>query len=479
MSLKTTGPVKNDTAWVSRRFIHSILLSCTCLLAVRVPMIQAEHLIQILEEAERNEPKFLIAQKQHSLVKEILKQANAGLLPKITFDFDYLKTHQDIVSTSNPIYAQGTSDFKTEDYTLNLTQPVVDLPALIRRRQAKTEVERSDVELEDSLQELMVLVATKYFEALATQDGLNLIQAELAAVEEHYKLAQVRTSRGLSPLSDLYDASARLEAVKALRVESRNRRADALQAIREITGRVPRELATLRADFRLVKPVPEDGDLWVESAMKANLDLAIQRHTIEVARNEINLRKSGHWPTLSLFGRHNGRDAGGSLFGGGSNIRTTDLFFRFSVPFYQGGETTSRTRGATGLLEIAEIQQTEKTRAVVREVWASYSGLLGAIYKVRALAKAVEAQKLTLAAKKSGFESGLFAGMAVLDAEHEVNQALLNSVQARYDYLLYTLRLKRVVGGLGVEDLKRINGWLETRTTSDAKIEDANPASPR
>lgn len=438
---------------------RGLLVPALIALMVGAPL-RAETLLDLFTLAKDNEPQFLAATHEYLAAKEKLPQANANLLPKITFDLDYIKTHQNIASSNNPVYALGSSDFDTRDYTVNLTQPVLDLSAIARRRQAESEVDVADAELQDAQQDLALLVSTRYFEALTAQDRLELVDAELAAVEENYKLAETRTSQGISPLTDLYDASARLETVKAQRVEARNKLADAMQALRELTGSVPATVSPLRIDFRLVKPVPEDGDMWVTSAMQQNIGLAIQKCLVKVAKEEIDVRKDGHWPTITLLGRHNRRDAGGSLFGGGSDIINTDLYLRLSLPVYSGGQVTSRTREAAELMEVTKHILTQKTRAVVREVWAAYTGILGTIYRVRALSKSVDAQKLTLEAKKSGLESGLYTGLAVLDAEHDVNQAKLDYAQARYEYVLFMLRLKRAVGGLREDDVKKINGWL-------------------
>jgi outer membrane protein len=72
----------------------------------------------------------------------------------------------------------------------------------------------------------------------------------------------------------------------------------------------------------------------------------------------------------------------------------------------------------------------------------------------------VVSQKLALEAKKEGFRSGLYTGLAVLDAERDLYQAKQDYALARYDYLLNSLRLKQGAGTLNYEDLTQVGAWF-------------------
>jgi outer membrane protein len=73
----------------------------------------------------------------------------------------------------------------------------------------------------------------------------------------------------------------------------------------------------------------------------------------------------------------------------------------------------------------------------------------------------VVAQQSALQAKEEGFKSGLFTLSPVLDAQRDLFLAKRDYAQARYDYLLYRLRLKQAVGTLSDADLTAIYAALE------------------
>ena len=68
---------------------------------------------------------------------------------------------------------------------------------------------------------------------------------------------------------------------------------------------------------------------------------------------------------------------------------------------------------------------------------------------------------MALKATKAGFEVGTRTAIEVLNAEREIFRSQRDYANARYDYLLNTLRLKIAVGLLSIDDLDQINNWLE------------------
>ena len=68
--------------------------------------------------------------------------------------------------------------------------------------------------------------------------------------------------------------------------------------------------------------------------------------------------------------------------------------------------------------------------------------------------------ELGVDAKRTAYESGLTSSLSVLDAERDLFFARTDFSSARYDYLINTLRLKRAVGLLTLDDLKQVNNML-------------------
>lgn len=424
------------------------------------PVQASADLVQIYELAKKNDPAFAQAEYIKRTALESRRQAFAGFLPTVMAEAEYIDTSQDIVSSDNAYFASGTSDFGSTTYTVSLTQPIFHYATWIRYDQSKTEVARSVMEFEVARQDLMMRSAETYFAALAAVDNLDFAKSEVAAVALNNKAVEKRYSAGLATVMDLYDSRARLSTSTARITDAENILDDSLLGIFEITGQYFHDLAGSKSGRALHSPEPLDEEEWVRQALQQNPAILMQRYEVKMAAVEVKRQKAAHYPTIDIVGRFNNRDTDGSLFGGGSEVETTEFLVKAKIPLYQGGYVLSRTREARQFVKAAREGLRREERVVERQVRRAYQGVLGAIRRMEALMKAVEAQELTLEARHKGFAAGLLASIAVLDAERDLYHIRLDFATARYDYLLHSLRLKQGAGILQEQDLVAMNEWF-------------------
>jgi len=425
------------------------------------PPAFAEDLLGAYGLALKNDPRFIGARYERDASVEKLSQARAGLLPKLTAEGVYTQTRQNIISSDNTVYGQGTSTFPTTSYSLSLTQPLINFASWASLQRAKATAKGADLRLEVAKQDLMVRLAKSYLGALATRDNVEFIGAEELAVSRYHELVSGRFASGLTARTDLLDAKARLSDVKARKIAAESTMDDAFQALKEIAGQDLAKIAPLREELPLLSPDPDKIDAWIDATVKQSPALEMQRQAVEEARHEISRQQAGHYPYLNLEANYDRTKTEGTLFGGGSEVETASALVRLSVPLYEGGIVNSRTREARGLYQSAVQEEERQVRAAKKETRAAYLGVASSIERVRALRDAVEAQKLVLEAKKEGYRSGLYTIVAVLDAERDLYRARRDYAVARYDYIMNSLRLKKSVGTLSESDIASVNEWLE------------------
>lgn len=446
------------TSCRKKRGLSSLLLWLT-LLFLASP-VYAVGLADVFLLAEKNDPAFHVSLYQQSAIKEGRKQAISKLLPTLSASAEYTQTYQDIKSSDNDVFGVGKTDFDTTSYNLTLTQPVLHFDSIIGLKQSKAEILRAEAELALSRQDLVVRVAALYIMALAAQDQLNYAESEQTAVEKHFELASGRYEMGLIPLTDLHDAKARLAAVRAQTIEAQNVLADALQGLQEVTGVSVDGLNQLQVDAPLVLPEPPEITSWIKGGQAQNLGLEVQRQTVAVAEQEVRRQRSGHYPTVDLIGRYNNQETEGTLFGGGSDVDTTDLLLQLNLPLYQGGFVNSRVREAKHQLRAAQQELTRQQRAVERLTRSAFLGVNSSIRQVEALKQSMVSNHLALEAKQEGYLSGLYTSLNVLDAERDLSLVSIDYAQARYSYILNSLKLKQSVGTLNSEDLLDLDQWF-------------------
>lgn len=421
----------------------------------------SEDLTQIYALAKAGDPKYKAGRYEFEAVGYAEPQALAALLPTVSLESTQTDTRQRIISSANAVFASGLSQYPTRNMTLTLTQPIFKLSAWRGYEQAQTKVKQAAANFGAIEQDLMLRTATAYLNVLAARDALGFADAERDAIKRQLDLVQQRFSSGLVARVGLFDAKARYELKEADVVAAKNDLDDKLQALREMTGKLVSNLKSLREDIPLQQPEPIDMSKWIEAGLQQNLLLLARRHTVEVAQQEVGRQRAGHAPLVDLVATQNGKVTGGSLFGGGSNVETTDVMFRLTIPIYSGGSTSALTDEAMKRYYAALEDLERDARQVERQTRAAFQGVTGGTVRVKALAQGVVSSLSARELKLEGHKSGLETILQVLDAERDLYAAKRDSARARYDYLLNRLRLKQAVGTLNEEDLTEINKLMQ------------------
>lgn len=444
------------------RLCHLALTAACAVAALLLPSLaRAESLVEAYKLALQNDPKYRAAQAEYRASGTAVDQARAGFLPTVRFDLERTETRQRILRSQNPIFGAGVTDFPTNNDTLSINQPIFRKDVIERFAQAKAIVRQAEFQRLAAEQDLQLRTTAAYLVVLAATDSLALAKAEREAVGKALDLAREKLRMGLGTIVNQHDAAARYAVTQAREIEAQNRLRDAQQGLREITGKLIESAQTLREAFPLETPEPAVIERWLESAFEKNLALRARREAVEVARQEVERQRAGHFPSLNLLLNHNRRNSGSTLFGGGSDVETTDLTLRLSVPIFEGGLTSAVTREAAFRYQKSLEELEQERRAIERATRASYDGTLAGVGLVRALRQSVVSQESALQAKDQGYRAGLFTLLPVLDAQRDLYLAKRDYAQSRYDYLFNRLRLKQAAGTLSEVDLASVGAALQ------------------
>jgi len=424
-------------------------------------LVHGESLVEAYKLAHQSDPKFKAAQYDAKASGTAIDQAWAGFLPVARIDADHTDTRQRILSSNNPIFGAGVSNYPTSGYTVSVTQAIFRKDVIERFSQAKAVVRQAEYTVLATEQDLMLRLTSAYLSVLAATDGLALASAERQSVGKSLDLAREKLRMGLGTITNQHDAAARYAVTQAREIEAQNKLRDARQALREITGKLIEQVQALREEISLETPQPPVLERWLESAFERNLPLRARREAVEVARQEVERQRAGHYPSMNLVLNHNRKDAGSTLFGGGSTTETTDLTLRLSLPIMDGGLTSAVTQEAAYRLQKSQEDLEQERRGVERATRAAFDGTLSGVSLVRALQQSVVSQQSALQAKEEGYKSGLYTLLPVLDAQRDLYLALRDYAQSRYDYLLNRLKLKQAAGTLSEGDLESIGASLQ------------------
>jgi len=426
----------------------------------------AESLMSVYQLALENDNELSVARNQNEAAQQAGRQLTGLYYPSMNVGFDHLETNQVINRSENDVFGSGESDFPTDVLSLSLTQPIFRWDYFNQRKVAKAEISQADYELAAAEQSLMLRSAEAYLLALAARDNEFVTKAELDAVAQQLKLAEKRLEVGLADPTEVYESRARTEFNQSEVIVAENQLIDRDEALRVITGSPIANLLPLQDDFEMVSPEPADENSWISRALENNLTVKSRSAAAEVAIAEFGVQKADRYPTFDFVANFNNRDSGGSLFGGGSDVDTTDLIVRANWKVFQGGIINARIREALYRKQSAEDELALEKANVRRETRKAYRAVVSSIIKSRALKTSMESQKLAADSKIKGFETGANSNIDVLDAKRDFFFVQRDYLKSRYEYLLGLLNLKMQVGSLSPQDLQMVDGMLQAEGDS-------------
>ena len=117
--------------------------------------------------------------------------------------------------------------------------------------------------------------------------------------------------------------------------------------------------------FRFTYTAYDSMEEWVTLAEQKNFSLRIQQIAYEMAEQEIQKAKAGHYPTLDLVAQYsNQQGVGGAITGRGIDLESKSVGLQLNVPIFQGFSTQSRVRETLANRDKIR-QELENTRRTV------------------------------------------------------------------------------------------------------------------
>ncbi len=440
------------------------------LMVLYLPTLQAEDLLTVYNQAVQEDPQLEKAKEALEAVKETQTQASANLfLPEASFsanintDWQHIKNRGDAIIAGDLSQSAVTSEnFNTMSYTLSVTQPILHYDRIVQWQQADSRIAQAISQFAAAESELLLRVAERYFGVLAAEENLGYAKAQQESLMQKLEETKLHEAAGYLAMTDVQEAQGGYDRAVADAIQAEHQLRNAQESLQEVTGIQYNQLASLKQDIPLVQPEPAIEGTWVEQALTQNLGLKASEYASQIAKAEIDVQKAGHWPTIDATGSHSFNATGGRF--GAADIEDNTLGLSLNVPLFQGGKVSSRIREAEHRYREAKAALKQEQRSVHRTASQAFLGVTAGISRVKALQQTLKSSEIGVKATESGFRVGYRTPLDLIVAERERLSAQRDYTQARYDYILSTLRLKQAVGTLSPEDLAKVNGWLASAT---------------
>lgn len=424
-------------------------------------LAQADDLWGIYQAAVKADPVVLQAAAEKERALEAVNASRAPLLPQINLAADYTRVYS----------SEDYRESKGPAVGLNLVQSIYDGGNWVSLSQSEKSAHYADLGYALALQDLMVRATAAYFDVLKAYDDVEFVVAEKTAISRQLEQTKQRFEVGLSAITDVHEAQAEYDLSVANEITLRNALESAYQGVRQITGQDHRNLNILdTARFAPALPAPESALGWYKLAEESSLALARAKVQTDIAKEQIDLAQTGHYPTLDLLAgsQYSDRNEMSAAASSDSGATDTSIGLQLNVPIYSGGGISSAVKQAQFQYVAASESLSETQRAVYRSTIDSYNTLAAAISAIRAYEQTVVSRQSALDATSAGFEVGTRTIVDVLDSTRALYDAKRNLSGARYAFIRAVFNLKLAAGTLTENDLVDVNKVLTALPASNS-----------
>lgn len=409
-----------------------------------------EDLNQVYQDALKNDPSYLKSQSQREAAFSAIDISRSSLLPQISLSLSADRSGGDV-------------DVKNNSGSISLRQSIWDSSDWINLNRAELSASQVDANFGLAKQDLILRTVSAYFNVLSAEDDLEFASAEKRAIERQLEQTKQRFEVGLTAITDVHEAQAQFDTSVADEITAINAVEQNKEALREITGNYYGDIKALDTDrFSANQPVPADINQWMQTAEQSNLSLLAAKIGVDIAKENIDIAKSGHHPTFDLTASLSSSEREVNGIKADNRTNSNAIGISMSLPLYQGGRVQANVKKVRHDFVTTSEERQRVYRSVVRNVRSNYYDVTAVISAIKALEQAVVSAESALRATEAGFDVGTRTIVDVLNSTRNLFNARRNLSNARYRYITSHLSLKLSAGTLNEQDVMAINQGLST-----------------
>ena len=446
-------------------------------------------LISLYQEAAFSDPVLNAARSNYQASKELYWQGLSLLLPQANATPGGTRYYQHGQGTTTVAQGPGNSRvFDQKNYTVTLTQPIFNLTALEAFKQGDLNTKLADMRFYLAQQDLIIRVSQAYFDALTSQDNVELFRNKKSLIKQQLEIAQAKFDAGLATIVDVNTAQAALDLANSQEIGAQADLVVKRGVLEQIVGRPVGALKPLTKEAKIdgvlkdprskskdtkevliadsVNPQLPPGqtlDDWIKQAESANFNVLASQLTVNLAESTYRGSQALNYPSINLVGTSGFNTSNGtpnSYQPNNSNVYNNTIALQMYIPLVSGGYASSVIRQNAALVDTAKANFDNARRTAAQSTRAAFTGFYGGLASVKAFEAAERSSTSALESSKLGFQVGTLINIDVLIALDTLINTRSQLQQARYNTILNAIKLKAQAASLSDEDLIAINTLL-------------------
>ncbi len=394
--------------------------------------------------AEQVQPSVVQAQAAVENADARLRTAKAQYLPTLNLNSNTNRSFSGVPSRVDPNtgLAVGSS---SGSLSMSLSSSV-DLFTGFRRgadtRAARASGEAAEASLVDARYQQALTTTNQFFDALAARQLLAVRAASVRRAEEQLKVSVNKLAAGSATRSDSLRSRVTLGNAQLQLIQAQSALATAEANLARLIGRTGRVAAADDSAFSM-RPPPLDSAAIRAEAEARSPQLQAALASSEAARASYRASRSAYWPTLSLSGNVG---MNGSSSSGYDLYDNRSVSLGLSWPLFNRFQREQNIETQRNAQLVAEAQAAEAARAVSADITAQLAQLEAASARITITQMSVLAAQEDLRVQQERYRLGASTIVDLLTSQEALDQAEVDVVNARFDYLRARAQIEAIIG---------------------------------
>jgi outer membrane protein len=349
-------------------------------------------------------------------------------------------------SRIDPVTGQLTNGNSSNRSISTSLSASVDLFTGFRRgaemRAARAGERAADASLIDARFQQALVTTNQFLDALAADQLLQVRETSVRRAEEQLKTAVAKLHAGSATRSDSLRSLVTLGNARLDLITTQAQLAGAEANLARLIGQTGRVHALDDSAFYRVLPAIDTAALRTEAESKSPRVRSAGASAAQ-ARASVGASRSAYWPSLSLAantGWNGNRADDYNLL----NQRQVSLSLRWMLFNGFDRELTIVQREAD--LDVAEASASDAQRAVQAELITQVAELEAARTRIEITQTSVLAAREDLRVQQERYRLGASTIVDLLTSQEALNQAEVDVVNARFDYLRAKAQIEALIG---------------------------------
>ncbi len=410
--------------------------------------------MQAYDLALKNDSQYRSAYYANEAGKENRILGRSNLLPTVSGSYSFSQNRTTVTSY---LYGKRDTpyDYNSRDTSVQVRQGLINLDGLARYRQGVAQSKSAESQFASQQQEVITRVVGAYMDVLFKQDILALAKANRDMYAEQRRVNDHLFEKGEGTRTDMLETQARLDQTEADLLDAQDALATSKDTLAAIIGQPVDDIDALTPDFKVRESDGISYEEWKKVALDRNPDIETMRHNVDVAHQEVLKQRAGHAPRLDLIGTY-GKNTSQSISYYGEDQKVRSIGIQLNVPLYSGGSVNASSRQSVANEEKAKADLDTQISKTLVDLGKEYKGLQSGVARVNALDKSVASAQLLMKATEQSIKGGVRINLDLLNAQQQLYTSKRDLAQARYNYLLSSLRLRAAAGTLTADDVREM-----------------------